>query len=507
MIRRTRTTRRRFSRNDSKTKRGTEAVTPIDMEIADRLLAFGRRWFGTRTIKDVFAWRVGDETRFAFSGPAEAMEARLGFDIETPLDNDRGRFDYNLAREFGVSTRWMGGWSEPAITHLSGKFGVGEMLGGVAEFLKSRRGNYDDPIDVTIITEPGYPWAGKGTLYYSARTKKTIESKAPDWIVPVVVRDPGSGEEAKRPGADWCALAPLSEGASQYADGYFTLSEDAGVTESVFVTHTIDLRPGADNRANARAILKCKGMLFPSLAVAPIPASNFGPCTLVADPRIVLRDLKPYKQPRSGMPQVFTYNTDAWTDVTREFVGTFSAYLYDQLTGNMSGDDFNYNHTRHLYILGPRVEEEDAGGFAPSGVKPIANTAQLARALKQRFRVWNGPMNERQFNAARTKADGGGYERTVSHYAYLEAKAHTIVPMAAFVAAWVPDFAKTEYAKFLRAAGFKGKIHVVETTPEERAVFSRESSGAGDDDLIRYNYAWKLSAAMRKALTSRPLMF
>lgn len=160
MIRRNRSTRRRFSRNDSKAKRGAEAVSPLDMEIADRLLAFGRHWFGTRTIKDVFAWRVKDETRFAFNGPAEAMEARLGFDAESPLNNRGGYFDSNLARQFGVQTRWMGGYSEPPITHLSGDFGVGEMLGGIAEFIKSRRGNYDDPIDVTIIPEPGYPWAG-----------------------------------------------------------------------------------------------------------------------------------------------------------------------------------------------------------------------------------------------------------------------------------------------------------------------------------------------------------
>lgn len=481
------------------TRRDESALSPQDIDIADRLLAWARAWFGARTIKDVFVWRVGPEVRFALNGPAAAMLARMGFDyLRAPLDNHYGRFDFNLARAFGRTTRWMGSYSEPSITHLSGTFGVGEMLGGVGGFIKQVRDDYETPLDLTIIPEPGYPWAGPGTRYYSAREKKTILAKKPSWVVPVVVRDRNTELDVTRPGADWCQLAPRSEPAESGA-GYFTLPSGAGHAESVFVTHTIDLRPSYDNAASARAILRCKGMLFPSLAVAPIPASNFGPCTLVADPMLVLRELKPYRAPRQGMPQVVTYNTDAWTDTTRTFVSELSARLYDQLTGNADSDDYTLGET-HLYILGPKAEEADTGGFRPSGMKPIASTPQLARELKARFRIWHGPMNAREFGKASERAASG-----MARYGYLEAKAHTIVPMGAFVAAWAPDFAALDYTSFLRSAGYKGRVYTVTTTSEERAVFSRESVDQSAD-LVRYNYAWKMADAMRQALTPRSLL-
>lgn len=497
---------RRSYPNDARAK--SAAITPQEQEIADKLLVFGREFFGVRTIKDVFVWNVRGEVRFAFNGPPEAMMARMGFDFDkAPLDNKSGRLDYWLGEAFGISVKMYNGYPEPELTHQYDNIAVGGVLEGITYFVGTLLDSSGDArCDVTIIPEPGYPWAGAGTKYYSARTKKVIVAKRPAWEVPIVVRDVGSGEDVKRPGANWCKIAPRSEVADKYASGYFTMGSNENA-ESVFVTHTIELRDDlpAEVYANAaKQIRACKGLLFPSLAVAPIPASNFGPATLVADPMLVLRDLKPYKESRSGLPKVVTYSTDAFTDTTRTFVSDLSAKLYDQLTGNMDSQDFHAYVNMHLYILGPMIEQEEIGHHA-TGTRVIASTSQLAREITRRFRVWRGPMDDRKFAAAMARVSGGA-THSAENFAYLEAKAHTVVPLKSFIAAFVPDFAKEKYTKFLRSVGFSGKVYTVTTTDEERRVFARGGVSEASDNT-RYNYAWRMADAMKRVLKPRSLHY
>lgn len=500
-----RTSRRSYP-NDARAK--SAAITEQEKEIAEKLLAFGREFFGTRAIKDVFVWNVRGKTRFAFNGAPESMMARMGFDFDkAPIDNKSGRLDYWLGKAFGISVRMYNGYPEPELTHQEGNIAVGGVLEGITYFVGSLLDNRGDArCDVTIIPEPGYPWAGAGTKYYSARTKKTIAAKRPAWEVPIVVRDPGSGEDVKRLGANWCKIAPRSEVADKYASGYFTMNSGS-TEESVFVTHTLELRDDlpAEVYANAaKQVRACKGLLFPSLAVAPIPASNFGPATLVADPMLVLRDLKPYKESRSGLPKVVTYSTDAFTDTTRTFVSDLSAKLYDQLTGNMDSQDFHAYVNMHLYILGPMIEQEEIGHHA-AGTRVIASTSQLAREITRRFRVWRGPMNDRQFASAMARVSGGA-THSAENFAYLEAKAHAVVPLKSFIAAFVPDFAKEKYTKFLRSVGYTGKVYTVPTTAEEQRAFIR-GGVSEQSDFVKYNYAWRMADAMKRVLKPRSLHY
>lgn len=501
-----RSTPRRFARNDARAK--SSLPTALEQDTADKLLALGRDFFGRSAVKDVFAWHVGNEVRFAFFGDPESMMARMAFDYEkAPIDATRGRFDVWVGRAFGIRVETRSGYAEPALTHQDGTIGIGGVLEGLTYFIASDVLKREDgSVDVTVIPEPGYPWAGPGTRYYSARTKKVIAAKRPAWEVPIVVRDHGSGDDVKRLGADWCRIAPRSEPANKYAAGYFTIGEGTK-QESVFVTHTIELRDDLDAEVyerSARAIRSCKGLLFPSLAVAPIPASNFGPATLVADPMLVLRDLKPYRLPRSGWPKVVTYSTDAFTDTTRTLVSDLSAKLYDQLTGNMDSQSFNYYENMHLFILGPKIEVEEIGHHAV-GTRVLTNTSQLAREIGRRFRVWRGAMDDRQFAKAMASVQTSGAARSAENYAYLEAKAHTVVPLKSFVAAFVPDFAKERYTKFLKSVGYTGKVHVMPTTDEERRAFVR-GEHSERADLARYNYGWRMAEAMKRVLTPRALM-
>lgn len=463
---------------------------------APKLYAWAKEAFGNRAVRDVLVWSPKpDRLKVAFYGDARSMLSRFGF-AEGSLDNRNRWLDRSFARAFGIelNVRWSLNHHvidiDPDLSHEDGDVGPGAILQACQMMIKDEILGHDDPhivLDVTLLPDRGAPWYGEGTVYYSGREGRWIAGEKPPWVVEVTARDPDTSRDIQRPGADWCALAERVPPVHEGSKGFMTSGPSV-----VMVTHALDLRRGRDDEQASRDIRRCGGLIFPSVAVGPIPAANFGPCVLLADPMTVLGGLKPYRG--RGEPVLAPlYTTDAYTQTTRQFMGQLSADLYDELTGATDEQDFLLGGRPHLYALGPPVEHDDDG---PEGKRLIQTTSQMLTALRRRFRIWSGPMDAKTFARVMAKVQREDLARDANEFAYLEGKVHAVMPMTSFLAAWVPDFGVDDYSAFLRGAGFDGPIHVMATTEAERHSYLR-TAGVEADGLPRYNYAWRVADEVR----------
>jgi hypothetical protein len=467
---------------------------------APKLYAWAKEAFGNRAVRDVLVWSPRpDRLKVAFYGDARSMLGRFGF-ADGSLNNRNRWLDRSFARAFDVplDVRWGTNRStgeqvaiiDPDLSHEDDEVGPGAILQAVQNMIRDEIPGLDDPsivLDVTLLPDVGAPWYGAGTVYYSGREGRWIAGEKPPWEVTVTARDPDTSRDVARPGADWCALASRVEAVYERSPGFAM----AGASV-VMVTHAFDMREGRDHDQTHRDIASCGGLLFPSVAVGPIPAANFGPAVLVADPMTVVGGLKPYRQ--RGAPLLAPlYTTDAYTQTTREFRGELSARLYDELTGATDEQLFMLGGRPHLYTLGPPVEHEDDG---PEGKRLIQTTSQMLTALRRRFKLWSGPMDAKAFARVMAKVQREDLARDANEFAYLEGKVHAVMPMTSFVAAWVPDFGLDAYSAFLRGAGFTGPIHVMATSEAERHSYLR-TAGVDADGLPRYNYAWRVAEQVR----------
>jgi hypothetical protein len=217
-------------------------------------------------------------------------------------------------------------------------------------------------------------------------------------------------------------------------------------------------------------------MLYPSLAVADVPATNFGPVCLFARVPLVVRMLKPYKQRTRGRPAVTVYNTDAWTDVTRDFVGSRAAELFDQLTGR-----WEIRYAEHMMTLGPRIME-DVRTFGPD-VKRLTSMSQLRTALNRKRGRWHEGMTAEQIEQA---SDG-----TDLKYPYCEAKVNGILRIAdTFQVAVCPSYMKARVSKFLTAIGFNGALLTVPVKGELKNMLEDKWKSVEDAAKGQWDYAW-----------------
>jgi hypothetical protein len=495
-------------------------------DVARRLLAWARVVFPRGTVRDVFAWvrpareGFGARPAFAFHGPALRLEASLGMREDHLVWNRHHRLDITVCHALGIPQRTPHGphGSTPSPRFFDDSdLGVYSLLSSLESAIEDAPSLGLDPdtdtVDATVLPEPGYPWEGPGTRFFSAARGRWIEATRPPWETrPLLVRDPGGTEDILRPVADWCMLAPRAEpvhpGHGEIREGGHSRDGLIGWALAdrtpVLVTHTFeigDAQSGAPPwRETAREIVRCGGLLFPSLAVGQIPAANFGPAVLVADPILVLRDLKPYRRRGRGMPATALFSTDAWTSNTRQVVLSLAAWLHDQLTGRTDADSFLGN--THLEILGPELEPQ--GG--PEDARRIVNTRGMLAEVKARHRFWAPGLSLEAFREkAAAVAEAEYADRTLRtlalRYAYLEAKARTIVPMGAFLACYVPRVEARSFRAFLKAAGFKGAVHLVDLDEAETRVYfpgpRRERLPDVEQDWIRYRYAWKIAARVQ----------
>jgi len=458
-----------------------------DSQLAAAMFAWSRTVFGMAA-SDVYVWRVVGNgykrLRVAITGDP----LRLELAMNRTYRNRSGWFDTSIATALGTPTKRVGeypGYPSPRYFEDDDDVAFVSIVEGIEGALRDAidADATDTQVDFTVIPSPGEPYADKPTEYLSARRGK-LTSKTPPWIVTVEVRDPDTSRDIKRPGANFCQLAPMPK---TPRSPYEAIAFDSQHT--MIVTHSVDIIAHA---ADAKVLKACGGMLFPSLAVGTIPASNFGPLTLVADPAIILAGIKPYRA-RGAWP-VTVYSTDVWTPVTREIVGSASAEMYDQLTGNWNITVY----TRpHLWMLGPQVQLE--GGRM--GGRVLSTVSSLRAAIRKRTKDWSHVRTLADLE--QMKARYGGLNTGEAWYYFLEAKSHTILPMEWYPAAFIPAAFKTQAQKWLTAAGFTGKLHALKTSDAIVETYKADRRTHDDDDLRRLTWARQIGEAARTMLSAK----
>jgi hypothetical protein len=335
-----------------------------------------------------------------------------------------------------------------------------------------------------LIMDPGYPWseepgATESPSYWSAKKRKMIKPERPGWLINVV--DPHGGEVAV--GVNPCAVFPARE-----PDRIWPIVGRASGVD-VFVTHAMALLKSATSpfgtalgpqhhrkiEGAIRGVQGCGGLLFPSLAIGPVPASNFGPIALVGHLGLVLDGLKPYRK-RGTDAASWVYEHDAWTVTTGNMMSDVAVRLFDELHGH---EDFTYGY--HIWTTG--VPSELFGG--PSrGSTPVSTTKQLVAAIKQRSSSFKRSLTEEQFAYVSKQVEG-----TVDKYFYCEAKARSVISLDEFPFMIGPDTLGAEMRMFAHGVGYKGQI-----------VELPDTVGAGSENATDYElfqWSWIVADAIR----------
>lgn len=332
----------------------------------------------------------------------------------------------------------------------------------------------------TLIPEPGYPWPTDDGMYFSAKKGREVESTRPEWL---------SSDNA----VDLCRLWPEAEYTRrgveyEFRGGYFLATHAMGSFDNL-------TRSGTWSQ-NVEVVNRCGGLIAPSIAVGPLPATNFGPFILVADVGVVLDSLKPNRK-RGKRPPSKVFNTDAWTVRTKALLEDGSMTAFDQLHGH---EEYLTHHGIHLWASGT---PEDPSSHLDHLVKRIDTEAQLERAVARRLSMWKRSLTPEQVEKLHRKVEG-----TADRYAYCEAKVDGVMPISSFPVAVAPDGYESEFAEFLQATGFQGELLLVELPDAILSVLREDWSGEGLISLERKDairawaalaYGWHVADAIREA--------
>lgn len=429
----------------------------------------------------------------AMIGPALTLERRLfpmGDNTDSNVNNYNNHLDVEWARLFGIPqddqdlglSALLG---EPRAHGLSPQWWPGDGYGvHISDFLQSLQGaiadalnasgaateyGHEDSVSCTITPEPGYPYTpGKTKTVYSARAKKWVKPPEPPYMTTVKNRD-GKDELA----VNWCVLAPVVCNQS----GAMTANLD---NIPMLLTHCVDLAGRKELHLGEQAMVKCPGLLFPSLAAGMIPATNFGETVLVVDPAVAVGAMKPYR--KRGAWSAVTYSTDTWTETAMSMSGDIAIDAWDQLHGVP-----NWAYTNHFYILGPDIKET---GFHDEAVKPITSTSKLASAMKRKFRLWERWIAPEEFIRLSEMNTG-------DRYGYLETKVNGIVGWDCIPLAAVPATLADEVRPMLKAMGFRGKVLAVDVPPDvAQGIHPQRQFEIKNSDIRNYmHYQWAWFAA------------
>lgn len=478
--------------------------TKNEREFATRFFALGRALLGQRAVKDAFMWREpGGRLAVAWLMEPLAMALRFGFGSPDAEGTQTSAVQRLLVAAFGKLSHSDFDYRDTIalydlLSRLSNTFGGLDLMEGQPEA----------PF-VTVIPEPGWPWPTEGEVYFSAKRQKDERSRTPEWLIEV----PGDERIGRgtQPGVDLCALMGMRP-----TDGSEAGLGDAVVArfpgEDVIVTHVVSARGGdevheADSpaawAAAGRSVRACGGLLFPSLAVGPVPATNFGACVLVARVGLALQGVKPYR-PR-GRVLTWLYDTDAWTGRVGDYRSGWAIAAFDQMHGH---SDYMYTIENHAWPLGA------PGGLAlhggPVEPTPIETTKRLNADLKRRFKVWKRDLSPAGVELVQQKVT-----MTQAHYAYLEAKVNGVTPMDAFPVAVCPERHRPSFEGFLEAAGWRGDLIVLPVPDDILDASEGTSLPAGMPFERRkaiqtwasLQYGWHVADALRKrgpAVTIEP---
>lgn len=439
--------------------------------IADGLL----RWYGTSDIggEDVLVWirksdRPEPELGIAIVGKAKVLQARLfrnniTGEIGEPVRNINCARDVQLQLELGIpawlekGSGWHGVKSDIGQTMSEGKVGIDEIsqsVRAVVEFVLE----YKYRIHFTVMPREGKPWNGRATEYYSAKTKRIIVNKAPPvGFVKRTVQEHSILDirtvATEKHAIDFCKIAGKIKETESGVVG-------AIGSDRFMLTRTLNVAKIESVKATIKGIKECGGMLFPSMAISDVPATNFGTLVLVSRLALALRNMK---------SSVSVYTTDAWTESTADYQNSKATWLYEQLTGGWSPTSYGY-----MIILGPMSDPVDT----TTKLKRITSVSGIGARLKQIRKVW-----KRSIMTRRDMEDAG--EKV--HYPYLEVKPNAIVEVPDTFPLAVCEYTDAKRAKqLLRGIGFNGEFVIVD--------YGAPASNSVD----RWSYAWKVRDAILK---------
>ena len=484
-------------------------------DVAGALLKFSRKvnW----PFKTVLGWRSRRGVTFAFSG-AKALQIQKQVLVDghsyEGLDNNRGQVDVAAQRAFGFDAemsyskgwpRMVGGLGQ--MMSMGQHLSEGELIDGLDNILEmwEEVHGYKTEVsaNITFLPSEGQPWhpGVKTVRVWDQKARRWQNFGKPSWVTTIPPskatyrRDGDEGHRGTVYGVDFCQLMRVLEpvtycnrwGGKDLKPFYtardamasrkgYVLAED----ESWMASHSMDWET---LRKARKPLADCGGFLFPSLALGPVPSSNYGPISFLADIRYVIKSLKTACGPKERGARSFTiYNTDTWTETTPTFVtGDASVEAFEQLTGNWE-IDYSY---KHLYVLGPR--EESQVMMSRIEVKVFASADAMHRVMAKRNEHYVRDMTGEDLQALRMSAEDQAYP-------YLEAKANGILPWEAFGYCLVPKGQVRRARNLLRNTGFTGTVVEVPVAHPRARTHGAEP----DEKLAQWQYGW----AARETLLS-----
>lgn len=435
-------------------------------ELAVRL----QRWLGVERAgaKEILVWYTGEKyspVGVAFRGDAlKIKRSVLMQPVRNPAYRGTTRYgilDESLALALGVEqTQYFPSDEAHAFDFTSG------VEQAASKFLEGE----EEAVRVTFMPLEGAPWSvhNDPTPYVSGKTGRVTTTSRPDFLIEVET------DEGKELGANPCLVAPLAECATGYVMGTIR-------TQEFVLTHTFSLETLRYAERTAELVNGCGGLLYPSLAIGEVPATNFGHVVLVADVGLVLASMRPYKKKKGAWP-IVVYETDAWTATTLHTMKDGAVELFVELTGA----PVNWTYKSDFWVLGPPLQDHLA--------KPLSSTKQLAASLRRRARAY-----ERELDAAELTAVREKHFESAEKYAYLEAKSNAIVPMSCFPLAVCPIAERSVAHAFLTNAGFGGELCIVDYHFDK----NDEAPIGGRDP--RWDYAWQVRDVIVDYASSRGL--
>jgi hypothetical protein len=466
-------------------KRPVFVVDPQDAELLPPAADALQQWFGSRLLAatDVLIWPTADRAgvsegtkhvRLVFKGPALSIERNVY--ARDMLPNRHYETDISLQRVLGFDAEPWRDVGSSRIIGVRGELGqrldaddtqYTELLGVIGETvgvaLEKKYGT-GVVVDVGLMPLEGAPLEP----YYSARKKAWQPAGAPP---PTLARDPYDVEALVGfgPRADLCRMYPRVTGCSRYVvairaggvGSFVEAPEDHRFFTTIrkngdfLVAHSTMPKP-----ESAKLVRECGGWLFPSFGVGMVPSVTFGPLCLFASVDIVLNGLRPYRTGRGAWP-INVYDTDVWT-MKSQHLDAASRILYQQLTGTYGESEAGRYGAMgaggaHQWILGAPTSLSSWGHEIE--VTQIVNTAQLARELAERWKVWayrdDGKSAEILDRVAMTR----------HRYPYLEAKANSLLDASCWQVAVCPKSWATQCRAYMRETGIEATLIVVPDPP------------------------------------------
>ena len=445
-------------------------------QAAEKILLLGKELFPRGTVKDAVVWDNGK--RFAWvMDPIRMQRIGVSSDPDSRLPFQGGYVAHALKR-----LRMKGG---PAFEYER-EMVVYDFLGRMVNVL----GDLVDTSDtwMTLIPEPGYPWPTD--RYYSAQKGRWVVPQRPEWLLPENVKEESRGIDS--PGVDLCKL--FRDAPSGFEMEALTARYGSASDDFFMVTHAMgsieNMTRFGDWETNAARVDECGGLLFPSMAIGPFPATNFGVCILVADVGLILSSLKPYLKRTFGRPLADVFDTDVWTGGTSTFMTDGALHAFDQLHGH---SDYLSYWDLNIWTMGP----PDSPGPA-MGTK-LDKVTQLKRELKQRFKLWSRKL---MGSVEAVKTLQAQVTDSKSRYGYLEAKISALLPISSFPLAVAPKQAEPGFRTFLKKTGFRGKLVVVDLPHEvaEAMLFYGDDFDTAHaiQTTAFLQYGWEVADQVRK---------